>query len=221
VSTSLWTDFQLNPGRLIHKWSHYFPIYEQHFARFRNRPLLFMEIGCGQGGSLPMWKRFFGPHVQVLGIDIRPECKALEADQIAIRIGSQSDPAFLDSLLAEFGPPEIVLDDGSHIMSDIRASFAHLYPRLNKDGVYMVEDLHTAYWPDFEGGLHDPRSFIELCKGLIDELNGDWTPDGCKSTAFTRETMSMHFYDSVAVFEKGRHPKPRTLASASGAVILA
>ena len=99
----------------------------------------------------------------------------------------------------------MVLDDGSHVMSQIRASFAHLYPRMSSSGVYMVEDLHTAYWDEYEGGLHREGSFIEQCKVLIDELNADHARNTLEPTAFTRSTLSVHFYDSVVVFERGRH----------------
>ncbi len=93
-----------------------------------------------------MWKRYFGPHAAIVGIDINPECKEFEEDQIAIRIGSQSDLSFLEDVLAEFGVPDVVLDDGSHRMSDVVETFRFLYPRTADDGVYVVEDLHTAYW---------------------------------------------------------------------------
>ena len=120
-----------------------------------------------------MWKRFLGPHARIVGIDLRPECKEFAEDQIEIRIGDQSDKAFLLDLCKEFGAPDVVLDDGSHIMSHIHASFSILYPQLPRNGVYLVEDLHTAYWPEYEGGLKRQESFIETCKGLIDELNAD------------------------------------------------
>lgn len=204
---SLWAEFLTNRGRIIHKWTHYFPIYEDHFARYVNRPMTFLEIGCGEGGSLQLWKRYLGPLAQIIGIDIDETCKNFEEDQIAVRIGDQSDTVFLDRVVAEFGPPDIILDDGSHVMPDIRASFAHLYPRMSATGIYMVEDLHTAYWPEYEGGLRRDGSFIEICKGLIDELNADHTREAVKPTKFTRSTLSIHFYDSVAVFERGRHLK--------------
>jgi hypothetical protein len=166
---------------------------------------VFLEIGCGQGGSLQLWKRYLGPFAQIVGIDIVEACKGFEEDQIAVRIGSQANFSFLDSVLAEFGPPDVVLDDGSHVMSHVRASFARLYPRMSPAGVYMVEDLHTAYSQEYEGGLHREGTFIEQCKGLIDELNADYTGEALKPTAFTRSTLSMHFYDSAVVFERGRH----------------
>lgn len=118
---------------------YYFPAYESHFSRFRSRSLLILEIGCGDGGSLQMWKRYFGPLAQIVGIDIRPECKELEEDQITVRIGDQSDAVFLSSLVEEFGPSDIVLDDGSHMMGDMVAAFSTLYPAMSKNGVWICE----------------------------------------------------------------------------------
>jgi hypothetical protein len=204
---TLWSDFLTNDKRVINKWKHYFPIYERHFKDFVYKPITFIEIGCGLGGSLPMWKRYFGPHARIIGIDIDPECKKFEEDQIEVYIGQQQDCKFLQSLLDEVGTPDIVLDDGSHIMSHITASFQFLYPRMLKNGIYMVEDLHTAYWDEYEGGLRKPSTFIEVCKNLIDELNADHNRGALPPTEFTRTTVSMHFYDSVTVFERGTHTK--------------
>jgi hypothetical protein len=204
---NLWADFLTNDARLIHKWKHYFPIYERHFGAFVYKPLTFLEIGCGEGGSLQMWKRYFGPHATILGVDIRPECKNYEEDQIEVRIGPQQDLEFLKTLIEEFGTPDIVLDDGSHMMSHMVATFEFLYPRVAKNGVYMVEDLHAAYWDEYGGGYLRRGTFIELCKNLIDELNADHARGALAATEFTNTTLAMHLYDSVAVFERGSNTK--------------
>lgn len=204
ATMGLWADFLNHNGRHVYKFKHYFPAYEAHFSRYMNRPLTFLEIGCGSGGSLQLWKRYFGPHAQIVGIDIRPECRVFQEDQIAVRIGSQSDIGFLAALVDEFGPLNVVLDDGSHIQRDIAVTFGFLYPRMAPDGVYMVEDLQTAYWDEYGGGVRRDGTFIELCKSLLDELNAEWTRDALPVSEFTRTTQSMHFYDSIAVFERGR-----------------
>jgi hypothetical protein len=214
---SLWSDFQQNNGRIIDKWKHYFPVYETHFRRYVDRPMTLLEIGCGEGGSLQLWKRYFGPHAQIVGIDILPHCEQFEEDQIAVRIGSQSDTSFLARVIEEFGAPDIVVDDGSHQMSDVVASFGFLYPRTARRGVYLVEDLHTAYWHHYGGGLRRPGTFIELCKSLIDELNADHSDGALPPTEFTRSTLSMHFYDSMAVFERGRTTSKTGFRKGAGA----
>lgn len=203
----LWTDFLTNEGEVIHKWIHYFPIYERYFAPWRNRAVTFLEIGVSRGGSLKMWRRALGPLATIVGIDIDPKCRRHEAAGISVRIGDQSDTAFLAAVVEEFGAPDIVLDDGSHRMAHLRASFDFLYPKLPKNGVYVVEDLHTAYWPKFGGGLGEPASFIEHAKSLVDQLNADHTRGAVTPDAFTRETLSIAFFDSVVVFEKGAVPR--------------
>ena len=204
---TLWSDFLNHDKRIIHKWKHYFPIYERHFKQFVYKPVTFIEIGCGLGGSLQMWKRYFGPDARIIGIDINAECKKFEEDQVEVFIGQQQDHQFLQSVLDRIGTPDIVLDDGSHKMSHVTATFQFLYPLMLKNGVYMVEDLHTAYWEEYEGGLRTPSTFIELCKNLIDELNADHSRGALIPTEFTKTTMGIHFYDSVVVFERGAYTK--------------
>lgn len=210
---TLYTEYLTHQGRTIDKWTHYFPVYETHFARFVNRPVTFLEIGCGAGGSLQLWKRYLGPLAQIVGIDINENCTTFEEEQIAVRIGDQKDTKFLSEVIDEFGMPDVVLDDGSHIMTDITASFSYLYPRTAPNGVYLVEDLHTAYWSEFGGGLNADGSFLKLCKSLIDELNAYHTRDQVPITDFTKSTLSMHFYDCMVVFERGRHRKSSSLRS--------
>jgi cephalosporin hydroxylase len=200
---SLWQDFMTNDGKYIHKWVHYFPIYERHLAWYRNRSLTFLEVGVQRGGSLQMWQRYFGPLAKIVGIDINPACKEHEGPGIAVRIGDQSDPAFLQSVIDEFGVPDVVLDDGSHQMHHILATFKYLYPQLPKNAIYAVEDLHTAYWPEFGGGVNEPASFINICKGYIDQLNADHSRGALAPDVITRETLGISFYDSVVIFEKG------------------
>lgn len=202
---TLWSEFLTNDERQIHKWTHYFPIYERHFARFRNQSILFIEIGVQEGGSLQLWKRYLGPFARIVGIDIDPACKTVEEDQIEVRIGDQSNVEFLKTVIAEFGSPTVVIDDGSHVMAHVSASFDYLYPHVENNGVYLVEDLHTAYWEEYGGALHSPASFIERSKNMIDDLNADHSRGARPVSWFSQTTLSMHFYDSVIVFEKGRH----------------
>jgi hypothetical protein len=200
---TLWSDFLNNSGNVIHKWPHYFPIYERHFSSFVGKSIVMFEIGVQKGGSLRMWKRFFGPLAKIVGIDIDPDCLTSEEAGLYIRIGNQSDRQFLASIVGEFGPPDIVLDDGSHLMTDIRTTFDFLYPLMPRNSVYMVEDLHTAYWPEYGGGIERSESFVNHTKTLIDRLNADHSRGTVKPDRFTKETFGIHAYDSVLVFEKG------------------
>ena len=195
----LYHDFWTNDKKTVHKHLHYFPVYERHFSKFINQSIVFWEIGVNKGGSLQMWKRFFGPFAQIVGIDIEPECKVHEEDQVVVCIGDQSDPIFLQEVIDKYGVPDVVLDDGSHEMAHVCATFEFLYDKVSKNGVYMVEDMHTSYWPVYGGGLKKEGTFIELCKSLIDLLNArHYGMPG----RFTETTFSVCFYDSIVAFDK-------------------
>lgn len=194
--------FLANGHKPLLKWVHYFDIYERHFERFRNRSPVMIEIGVAYGGSVKMWKEYFGPGARIVGIDIMPDFKQHEEDGVEIFIGSQDDPQFLAKVLDHYPEVDIVLDDGSHMMPHVTASFDFFYPRLSANGVYMVEDLHTAYWPEFGGGLNAPGSFLEAVKGRIDELNALHTRGGVPVSDFTKSTHSISCYDSIVAFEK-------------------
>ena len=119
--------FERNEGRLIHKWMHYFPIYERHFAPYRGTAPTFLEIGVSHGGSLDMWRRWFGRGTHVIGIDIDERCAALAGRGIDVRIGDQADLDFLDAIVDEFGPFDIILDDGGHFPEAQIASLERLW----------------------------------------------------------------------------------------------
>jgi cephalosporin hydroxylase len=195
--------FLTNTGRPIHKSGHYFFAYERHFGRYVGQPVTFLEIGAGNGGSAQMWKRWLGPLARIVTIDINPVCRAYEDEQVAVRIGDQSDRGFLQALIDEFGAPDAVIDDGSHRMDHVTASFEFLYERIAPTGVYMIEDMHTAYWADYGGGRGDPRSMVERFKRHVDDLNADHVRDGSVTPGpFTKQTLAMTAYDSILVFEK-------------------
>lgn len=198
----LWSLFQDHRGRVVNKWAHYFPVYERYFQKFVSRPVVIFEIGVAQGGSLQVWKKYFGPYAQVVGIDVQSGSRFSE-DQIEVRIGDQSNSRFLKGLVKEFGPPDIVIDDGSHRMDDVMKTFQVLYPLMPKGAIYFVEDMHTCYDERYGGGLLNPNSFIEKAKGLVDELHATWTHGQLRETEFSKNTLSISFHDSCVVFEKG------------------
>jgi hypothetical protein len=207
-------DYMLNnPGRLVNKWWNYFDAYHRHLERFRGAPITVLEFGVSHGGSLQMWRHYFGPQARVVGVDIQPVCKSFEEEGISIRIGDQEDRAFLRQLAAEFGPFDVVIEDGGHRMGQQIATFEEIFPRMTDHGTYIAEDLHTSYWAEFGGGVRQPGTFIEYSKALIDRLNA-WhtrTPEELSVDDFTLQAGSMHFYDSMLVVERKPFTEPRKL----------
>jgi len=210
--------FKQNNKRVIDKWHHYFEVYDRHFSKYRNKEIVILEIGTFQGGSLQMWKHYFGDKAKIYGMDINPDCKQVEEENIKIFIGSQSDRHFLRKVIKEIPPIDILIDDGGHTMLQQIVSFEELFDNIKPDGVYLCEDLHTSYWADYGGGYKLPGNFIEYSKELIDKLNAWHYKKASEVDSFTRSANSMHYYDSMLVIEK--HPRTEPLASRTGTIYL-
>jgi len=203
--------FFSNPGRRIQKWHHYFEIYHRHFQAFRGRSPVVLEIGVFHGGSLQMWKRYFGPGARIVGVDIDPRCRQFEEPGIEILIGDQADRGFLAGIRARLPRIDIVIDDGGHAFAQQIASFEELYPHLQPEGVYLCEDIHTSYAPTYGGGYRREGTFVEYAKGLVDRLHAWYSsePERFAVDALTRSTYALHFYDSVLVAEKRPIAEPQ------------
>jgi len=137
IMNELEKHFRENTGRLIHKWNHYFEIYDRHFSRFRGTAVHVVEFGFSQGGSLQMWKKYFGPKAKIFGVDINPHCKKLEEAQVEIFIGDQEDRKFLKSLVERIPKIDILIDDGGHTMAQQINTYEELFPYIEENGIYL------------------------------------------------------------------------------------
>jgi hypothetical protein len=200
--------FVSHVGEGVHKRHHYFPLYELYLRRWRNQPLRFLEIGVSKGGSLEMWRQYFGPQAQIYGLDINPACSRFNGQFGQVRIGSQDDPVFLNAIVDEMGGVDVVLDDGSHIMSHIRTSFLTLFPRLSEGGSYIIEDLHTSYWNEFGGGVNESANFYNFIRELIDDMHKWYHESGVKHSATAGLVTGIHVHDSLAAIDKGQAQRP-------------
>jgi hypothetical protein len=195
-------------GHLVHKWIHYLDIYEKYFAAYRDTPVKMLEIGVSKGGSLDLWRRYFGPDATIFGVDINPDCAKVATPPNQVRIGSQADPAFLKSVVDEMGAPDIILDDGSHIAEHLRISFDALFPLLKEGGLYVIEDLQTAYWPaGYKGGYRRPGTAIEYVKQMIDDMHA-WYHAKPTVTPAKDQIGAIHVFDAVVIIEKRHRPRP-------------
>ena len=136
--------FMESSGKVIYKWHHYLPIYESLFKKYIGKKIKVLEIGVLRGGSLKLWKEYFGADAQIYGIDIDPTAKKYEADRIKIFIGDQGDKNFMAGVAEEVGGFDIVIDDGAHTNFMVMTSLEALYASTRH--LYIVEDTHALYW---------------------------------------------------------------------------
>jgi hypothetical protein len=207
----------------IDKWHHYFDVYHANFAPFRGRPITMLEIGVQRGGSLRMWQEYLGLEARIHGMDIDPACAAHALPGGKVFIGDQADPAVLRGVLAEIGPPDIVIDDGGHTMKQMITSFQVLYHAMRAPGVYLVEDTHTALWGGTFADHPEGRTIYDLAFAVCRRLQ-EWTgqrasfgrlglpPEergpGPQVSDICRMTRSVAFHDSMIVFQRGARQEP-------------
>lgn len=192
----------------------YIPRYEQYFSSLRQKDVKLLEIGVGGyadpragGESLRMWKEYFEKG-QIYGID-NEDKTAIEEERIKIFRGDQRDSSFLQNVAVEIGPIDIVVDDGSHVSHDVIASFESLFPALADEGVYVIEDLQTTYWPQFGGNWEDldaRGTTMSLIKRLADGLNYQFIPHR-EPSYFDRHIASLALYPKMAFIFKGSNDR--------------
>lgn len=178
---------------------HYIGEYERHFESLRDAELNLLEIGIGgysipeRGGhSLRMWGCYF-QKAKVVGIDIVDK-SFVDRGNIKTAIVDQTDEKALVELSKSDGPFSIIIDDGSHVQEHILKTFYILFPLLASGGIYVIEDLATAYMEYYGGGpdLPSPNA-IGLVQRLIDGLHwGSWGKRRQGPTEIDRMIRSIH-----------------------------
>ena len=204
------TDFErvvaAHTGREANKWQHYFPIYGRHFGHLRDCPCSIFEIGVADGGSLAIWREYFGAKAEITGLDINPAVRKCEEAGTTIYIGDQGDRGLLKQIAAERGPFDLVIEDGSHRFDHQILAFETLFEHVKDGGIYVCEDIQTSYLDDedFPGGVGKPGTFAEYAKGLLD-CQHQWFSEEITGEApdyFARNIYGVHFYPCLAIIDK-------------------
>ena len=164
-----------------------------------------------------MWRRYLGSQAKIIGVDVDPQCKALEAEGFEIWIGDQASPEFWQRFTQAHPAIDVVLDDGGHTMRQQIVTFEALFPALLDGGTYLCEDTHTSYFPSHGGGLRRAGTFHEYVKALMDEMHAWYfAPVSQLGQAyFAQNLFSIAVYDSIVVMEKRKKNPPLILARGS------
>jgi hypothetical protein len=202
--------FLTTQGRIVFKPMHYFDIYYRHLSRFRNmgRPIHVMEIGLYCGGSLQMWRNFFGPEAYIYGVDIFPKRRFAE-ERTKIFTGDQANMTFWKEMKRTIPKLDIIIDDGGHLPEQQRNTFKALFDHLQPDGAYVVEDVHTSFMADYQGGIGKRGTFVEFSKRWIDALHCSFA-EGCSKELlhWNSGIASVSFYECIIIMEKRPHVVP-------------
>ena len=189
-------------------------LYKNYFESFRNKKLNLLEIGIDKGNSLRVWREFFS-NANIIGIDI--EKKDFKIDGVDFFIGDQSNLNFLKTVINKYKTFDIIIDDGSHFTKHIITSFNILFPYLNENGMYIVEDLQTSYIPRYGGSrfkLNKKNTSMNFFKRLSDSVNYEqYDKPFIKKNFYDGKIKSIHFHQNIIFVSKGNsinyyHPNP-------------
>jgi len=191
--------------------------YQKHFKPFQLKKINLLEIGVGGyenpisgGQSLRMWKSFF-PFANIFSLDIYDK-SFLQERRIKIFKGSQIDENFLENVCGHIGTIDLIIDDGSHINEHVIKTFEFLFPKLKKNGIYVIEDTQTSYWEEYGGTSKDFKSkgtIYHYFKSLIDSLNHEeFILENYQKTYYDKHIVAMHFYHNMIFIYKGKNNEP-------------
>ena len=180
-------------GATAHKYA---DLYEQHLAPMRPTAKRVLEIGVFRGASLQMWRDYF-PFAEVYGVDI--DDVTVEGSRIHTIRGDQSDPKLL-AQLCELGPFDVVIDDGSHEAAHLLTTFRGLFEAVSPGGYYVIEDMHTAYLPEYGGGKPGAQeTSVSLVQQLVDSVNREHVRSGYPAEAAVLVAADeLHVYPKIA-----------------------
>jgi hypothetical protein len=188
--------FNEHKGFISHKYINHLYAYDLHCSKLRNTECCIVELGIGHGGSLQIWKKYYGPKAKIFGID-KNDRNDLNDDQIKTFVANQNNIQSMEEVASQIPPIDLFIDDGSHETPHHINTFNVFFPKLKEDGIYACEDLHTCYREAYNGGYKKSDTFIEFIKNLVDEMN----MDQCQLPAYVK---SLHIYYLLFLLEKGK-----------------
>ena len=120
--------------------------YTQHLKHLKQKEIKILEIGSYSGASAAAFIKYFrnssvhcfdvnisnfifsSKNIYVYGLDVNNKYKL---EKTLKKINLESNSNFFD----------IIIDDGSHYLSDILFSLKILFRHLRKGGIYIIEDF--------------------------------------------------------------------------------
>ncbi len=141
-------------------------IYVKHFENLRDKKINILEIGSYAGASAAAFAKYF-PKSKIFCFDINISNFKFTSKQISVYGIDIKNKKKLKKILANifsrenFESFDIIIDDGSHYLSDILYSLGCLFKHLDKNGTYVIEDFKHPNYYEYNKDIDDI---------LVDEL---------------------------------------------------
>jgi hypothetical protein len=107
----------------------------------------FPYAGLPAGGALRAFRKMFG-EATIVGVDIDPHSiEIIKAEGFAGFVVDQTSDESLKyskNILRDFGPFDLIIDDGFHDPHANIRTLKLLFSLLSEDGTYVIEDVHET-----------------------------------------------------------------------------
>lgn len=181
------------------KYDTYFPVYEKTLSKYIGEPITLVEVGVFNGGSLFMWREFFGPKARIIGIDLNPDAREWEKYGFEIYIGDQSSETFWRDLFQKIGKVDVLIDDGGHTNRQQIVTSHYAIQNINDGGLLLVEDVHTNYFREF--GNPSRYSFLNFVHRIVDGVNSRSYSLRRTYAHYSSRVYSVSFFESMVAFQ--------------------
>jgi len=128
----------------------YLPLYEKLFSSKKETAKNVLEIGVTKGGSIKMWSEYF-VNATIYGLDNMDRKKIPQDIQNNKNIILHTSiNAYDENFVKEFADKnlkmDIIIDDGSHKLNDMKQMIQLYSPLLTNDGILIIEDVQSIDW---------------------------------------------------------------------------
>jgi hypothetical protein len=186
---------------------YYAPLFEPH----RTTRTTLLEIGVQFGPSIRTWLAYFThPYTIIYGTDVAhaaEHLKDITDPRFRFVMADQGDRPRMSALAFETTPLDIVVDDGCHMASHMKASMECLWPAVASDGLYIIEDCFALWHKCGASNVDGPAwlgSFIGDVNLHGKEFHGrpDPLPKPVILTVNEATIKSVTFTRGLAIFRK-------------------
>lgn len=200
------------------KYDTYFCVYEELLSKYRDKEIIFVEVGILNGGSLFMWKEYLGKNARIIGVDMNPEAKKWEKHGFEIYIGNQAEEKFWEDFYKKIGMIDILIDDGGHTNLQQIITSNYAIKNIKDGGILIIEDVHTSYFREF--GNPSKYSFINFTKCIVDGINSRSFAMKDYYKRFSLNVYSLTYYESIIAMNINRKYCTKSFPSSNNGVSL-
>ena len=157
------SEYSKDKKNKTHGFSKY---YEKHLSFLKEKKIKILEIGSFSGASAAAFSKYF-PNCEIYCLDINISNFKYYSKKIHVFGLNSSNPKMISKFIKKINHKEtfehfdVIIDDGSHKLSDQLKALNHFYEYLVDGGFYVIEDYK---FPDYFKHLNDVNDI------KIDEL---------------------------------------------------